>query len=511
MWTAENSQGAESLKIKWDIVPYTRGTGLDLGCGPVKPFPHFIGIDNNVDANIFNSEASARSLTANCEKLKIFANESMDFVFSSHLLEHIHDWEAALKEWWRVIKVGGYLVLYLPHASHYPRIGQPGSNPDHKHDFLPADITRGMEGAGCWDLAVNEDRNEGDEYSFFQVYRKEAQGHQESWKNARPDKKVAVIRYGAFGDCLQTASVLPGLKRAGYHVTFFCTPRGVDVIRHDPHIDNIVIQDEEQVPNHELSDYFQHLAKKFDKVVNMCETVEGVVLPMSKRAHFHWPKEARHTVCNVNYVELQHKIAGVPYTQPEVRFYPTEQEKAWALAEKAKCKGPVIAWALTGSAMHKIWPYVDAVIAAILKDHPQATIALLGANGEEALQGEWEEGPVWRRVGIWSIRESMSFAQVADVVVGPETGILNGMAMEPNRKVVILSHSTNENLTRDWVNTKAVEPVGVECYPCHRLHLDGWKYCNRHTEGLAVCQRSIGPYMVYDAMELGLEKQRIAA
>ena len=32
-WNINDPQGNESGKIKWEIVPYTRGRGLDLGCG----------------------------------------------------------------------------------------------------------------------------------------------------------------------------------------------------------------------------------------------------------------------------------------------------------------------------------------------------------------------------------------------------------------------------------------------------------------------------------------------
>jgi hypothetical protein len=38
-------QFGEAGKIRWEVVEYTRGAGLELGCGPVKLFPHFIGID----------------------------------------------------------------------------------------------------------------------------------------------------------------------------------------------------------------------------------------------------------------------------------------------------------------------------------------------------------------------------------------------------------------------------------------------------------------------------------
>ena len=105
-----------------------------------------------------------------CEKLDIFADSSFDFVFSSHLLEHIVNTEATLKEWMRVIKNDGYLILYLPHKDFYPNVGQDGANPDHKHDFVPDDIIRFMKKCGSWDLIENEERNEGYEYSLSLIH-----------------------------------------------------------------------------------------------------------------------------------------------------------------------------------------------------------------------------------------------------------------------------------------------------------------------------------------------------
>lgn len=506
MWSPETSNGSESLKIKWDLVPYTRGTGLDLGCGPVKPFPHFIGVDNNIDAKLFGAEASARQLTSSCERLPIFANESMDFVFSSHLLEHISDYRSALKEWWRVLKTGGHLCLYLPHKDFYPNIGKPGSNLDHKHDFLPADIVDAMRQVGSWDLLVNEDRNEVDEYSFFQVYRKSAEGQRESWLKPKAEKTCAVIRYGAYGDLLQTASVLPGLKEHGYRITFFCTPRGYEAVSNDPNIDEFVVQDEEQVPNHELGEFFVHLEKRYSKVVNMCETVEGIALPSAHRAHFHWPHEARHAMCNVNYVHLQHRIAGVPYRGVEGKFYPTKEESEWAQEQKRRAGGSMIAWALSGSAAHKVWPHVDAVLARIISE-TEATVVFLGGHQEQVLDAGWRHPRIWPRMGQLTIRQSMALAQVADVVVGPETGILNAVAAEPMKKVLLLSHSSIENLSRDWVNTDSMEPQATPCYPCHRLHLEGWKHCNRHPEGNALCQVNITPDRVFSSILAGIQNR----
>ncbi|MGH8863929.1 MAG: class I SAM-dependent methyltransferase [Burkholderiales bacterium] len=172
-WRPDGPQGNEAAKIKHLIVPYTRGRVLDLGCGPYKAYPHFIGVDNGHHAQEFGWQFTPDIHVEDCARLDLIRDESVDAVFSSHLLEHIEDYRGALKEWWGVIKPGGHLVLYLPHKDHYPNIGQPGTNPDHKHDFEPADITDAMRDIDpYWRLVLCEDRHDGDEYSFLMVFEK---------------------------------------------------------------------------------------------------------------------------------------------------------------------------------------------------------------------------------------------------------------------------------------------------------------------------------------------------
>jgi ADP-heptose:LPS heptosyltransferase/predicted SAM-dependent methyltransferase len=514
MWTPANSNGLESLKIKWELVPYTRGRGLDLGCGPRKPFPHFIGIDSNIDSELFGSEASARNMTGDCTNLSLFGDETMDFVFSSHLLEHIVDYKAALTEWWRVVKPGGYLCLYLPHKDFYPNVGTEGANPDHKHDFLPTDIVDAMlDIAPNFDLVRNENRNEGDEYSFFQVWQKlpgkwkadrKKQDRRTSYKNPRPEKTCAIVRYGAYGDVLQTASVLPGLKEQGYHVTWYGTPRGHEVIKHDPRVDAFVLQDDNQVPANEIGQLVSFLETKYDKVVNFCEAVEGSLLPSPGHAPFYWTKLARHALCNHNYIEMQHVMADLAYNgNPEVKFYATDAEKEWARKTRAACPGPVIMFALSGSSVHKVWPYVDTIVARIRLAVPKATVVLVGSPNEMALAYAWRNDPrVWCKPGVWDIRHSLAFAQVADIVIGPETGVLNAVSMERHPwKVLFLSHSSNENLSRDWKSTIAFAAEHVACYPCHQLHTSGFDYCTRHESGGAACAVAITPDHVWKAVK----------
>lgn len=171
VWRAEDPPGHETAKICWEIPKYTRGKGLEIGCGSQKTYPHFIGVDNGRDTVLFGQKINP-DIRTEAEDLSMFASQSMDFVFSSHTLEHVDEDLTALKEWWRVLKPKGYLTLYLPHKSFYPNVGQPGANQDHRRDYLPDDVIGLMKQVGSWDLVENQERNEDREYSFLQVYKK---------------------------------------------------------------------------------------------------------------------------------------------------------------------------------------------------------------------------------------------------------------------------------------------------------------------------------------------------
>jgi len=502
-WCATDPQGNEADKVKYEIVPYTRGVVLDLGCGPKKAFPHFLGVDSCKDTELFGIQIKPDLRVDDCADLSnTIEDASVDAVFSSHLLEHIENYQAALKDWWRCVKVGGHLALYLPHKDFYPNVGQPGANPDHKHDFAPQDIIDAMTDVGGWDLLVREERNGGQEYSFLLVFQKCSHGmHLQSWMLPKPERKTAcVVRYGGWGDLLQMANVLPTLKAQGFHVTVMTTPKGQDVIKTDPHVDAWFIQDQDQVPNQELPKFFDVMSKKFDRFINLCESVEGTLLAMPGRMNHGWPHDVRHKYMNTNYLEFTSELAGVPY-ENNLKFYPTAKETADAKARLLP-GGFNIVWALSGSSQHKFYPGQDAVIANILSNHKDCRIFLVGDQACRILEMGWEKEPrVVALSGEIGIRDTLALAKVADAVVGCETGVLNAVAFEANRKVVLLSHSSNENLTKHWENTFVmVPPPTLACYPCHRLHYT-MEHCQEDKEtGAAMCQRLIDPIDVYAAI-----------
>jgi ADP-heptose:LPS heptosyltransferase len=362
-----------------------------------------------------------------------------------------------------------------------------------------------MKRAGSWDLIDYQHRDAGYEYSHLFVFKKVGSGQHFSWQRPKPQvKRAGVVRYGAWGDLLQASSVIKGLKDQGYHVTLHCSPPGADIITHDPNIDVIQLQDKDQVPNQNLGEFWAHIAKKYDKFVNLSESIENTLLSTPGRIQHTWSPALRHRWMNQNYMTLQHAIADVPDV-PQVRFFATSEEHKWARKEKAKLGAFVIAWSLAGSSVHKTWPYLDSVIAALMIDFPDVQVVLLGNTAGKILEQGWEnEKRVHRRAGEWHIRESLAFVEECDLIIGPETGVMNSVSMRPMPKVVFLSHSTDENLTRDWVNTHVLASETTVCPgrgnneapACHQLHY-GWEFCKRTEAGVAQCQADISFEQAY--------------
>jgi ADP-heptose:LPS heptosyltransferase/predicted SAM-dependent methyltransferase len=524
-WSPETSCGFESRKIRSIAVPYLQGRAIDLGCGMEAVWPGVIGVDNG---ETFRGHMGF-TIRAEIDNLDFLQDESCDAVFSSHALEDF-DRErvpAVLTEWGRVLKPGGNLVLYVPSANFYPRCGEPGANPAHRWDIYPGDIEAVLRdmadnGGSGWEIIESEERGGGNEYSLFIVARKTAGGYSErTWeRNPGGRKRALLIRYGAIGDQFVAASVVPGLKKQGYHVTYNTTPDAANLVRNDPHIDEFLIQERDFVPNQMLGEYWQEIAHRYDKVVNLCESIEGALLQLPGRLTHGYSDEARRRLYSgVNYWERTHDIADVPYDF-NARFYPDEDELAWACMERNKNrKVPVVAWALAGSSIHKIWPYTQVVVDWLLK-HTNTSIYLLGdAKEGKQLQGAILEmigdhgGRVHPMAGEWEIRKVLTFCRFADVVVGPETGVLNSVALERVAKVIYLSHSSHENLTKHWINTEVLVPLQSEvpCYPCHRLHYDT-TYCPRSEKTMAAeCASNIIPERVFAAIAAAVGARREAA
>ncbi len=327
----------------------------------------------------------------------------------------------------------------------------------------------------------------------------------------RSGKSVCVIRYGAFGDIIMAAPIFQALKDQGYdHICANVTERGSKIVWSDPNINEILFQKTNQVPITECDQYWEALGRAFDKVINLSGVIEGGLIPSGERvqeidgtrvmmpAHPNYllSDDERRQKLNRNYVEASFERAEIPFSRKYApRFYPTKNERK--AAEKTVRGHRAVVWALSGSSVHKAYPWTDAVIAQVLMATKDVHFYLVGDDYCRILEAGWEsEERVHALSGEMDIRDTLALAQQADVVVGPETGVLNAVSAEPMRKIVFMSHSSTENLTKHWRNTLTMTPEDVGCYPCHRLH-HGFRDCNQdsHTKA-AMCAARINPSLV---------------
>lgn len=140
------------LKENW-FVQYApeEYPGIDIGCGidPInKTFLKWDSVYGDGDATFMDGIPDDSFLT----------------VYASHILEHLQDPVEAVKNWWRILKPGGHLIVCVPHVFLYEQKEELPSNwnSDHKwfwhpNEFKPPHILSlaHIVGAGTNKTLVN--------------------------------------------------------------------------------------------------------------------------------------------------------------------------------------------------------------------------------------------------------------------------------------------------------------------------------------------------------------------
>lgn len=165
---------SESDKHRHLVTEFTKGNGVDLGSSgePIVPWAIQVDLPDKEyhTYNITRPEAAihwrgyAQSLP--------FKDETLDFVHASHLLEDFPDWWPLLREWNRVLKPGGFMIISVPDHDRFRaavKRGQ-GDNLSHKHESKVSEVASFLKPyATIFDGFVNDDPLE---YSLLYVGQK---------------------------------------------------------------------------------------------------------------------------------------------------------------------------------------------------------------------------------------------------------------------------------------------------------------------------------------------------
>ena len=119
----ETSKARERRLREGFFERYCAGKGIDIGYGG-DPFI--------ADCDVWDTEHGDAQYVRGLEE------SSYEVVYSSHVLEHVQNPALSLQNWWRLVRTGGYLILYLPDRDLYEKKTTLPSrwNKNHKRFFL---------------------------------------------------------------------------------------------------------------------------------------------------------------------------------------------------------------------------------------------------------------------------------------------------------------------------------------------------------------------------------------
>lgn len=165
----------EAFLIRDEVLKFIKKdmNGLDIGSGGAPIIPQAISM--NFVTGHFTDNVQLRG---NAKNLEWFKDGCLDYVFSSHCFEDFLPEEktSVFREWVRVLKKGGKLLLYLPDEQTYRNYcALVGSqrNLDHTDSTFSLNTLRRLVQDNCKDIVKEVYTIEHHAtYSFFVVYEK---------------------------------------------------------------------------------------------------------------------------------------------------------------------------------------------------------------------------------------------------------------------------------------------------------------------------------------------------
>ena len=117
---------------------YCKGNGLDIG---------FLGYESNVVPILDSAQGIDKDHPKYDGTILPFENQSQDYIYSSHCLEHISNRSEVIQEWFRVLKTGGFIICIVPHQDLYEKKESLPSkwNRDHKVFYRPSNLIKEFE------------------------------------------------------------------------------------------------------------------------------------------------------------------------------------------------------------------------------------------------------------------------------------------------------------------------------------------------------------------------------
>ena len=291
--------------------------------------------------------------------------------------------------------------------------------------------------------------------------------------------KILVCRIAAVGDCVQITPLIRYLKEHGHKVYVMTSGQGMQILKHNPNIHKLIYYEAETVPIEQLDDYFRKIQAQYkcDELINLNGSIEVKYLLVPADPIYNYSKQERFERLNKSHYDAVFEAAGLDVTggKPEMFFSQAEEEANAKFRERFLGKF-VVVWALSGSSMHKVYPYTRTVMESLIEKYPDIIFITVGDEFCQILETALEHERCIHKSGVWSLRETAIMCKYASLVVAPETGVLHFAGCFSTPKIGMLTHTTKECLTKYFDNDYSLE-AEVDCSPCFRIITEAKVQC----------------------------------
>lgn len=340
----------------------------------------------------------------------------------------------------------------------------------------------------------------------------------------QPKPRILLVRDAAIGDTIMITPAIRSWSDRGYdvHVAGKKIPTSA-VLAFNPH----VAEAHQLEAQPHMGARAQKIKELIDKIkpdlhIDLAFSCEGAFLFHSSRREYDLPLSWRRLNARGRsyYKHINVDLAGGDRTMPEMHAG-TQEDAWWARFRGLHLGYKIVQVQITGSSINKCYPWWPLVIRDLQRLHPKVMVITTGdpAFGRFIEAGAVEEGAdpsrIWATCGDkrYTLRDSLITTKYADLVIGPETGIINASACWDTPKIPLLSHSSADNLTRGWRNCYPIESP-ARCSPCYRIVSAGDE-CHmvsdredRRIAGATKCMAMITPEQVIATAQQALRNGR---
>jgi len=307
-------------------------------------------------------------------------------------------------------------------------------------------------------------------------------------------KKALIIRWGAIGDMVFVTPIPRLLKEQGYYVVVNCQRPGLMIMQNNPYIDEFWFQESKAIDPQKYDAYWELISKGFDKVINLTQSVEGDLLKFPD--YMHPMRKRKEDRVDENFIDYTLEFSGFKERglKGEIYFSEEEEREAKKFLENFKDKFVVIV-VVMGSSISKSYPYWPFIFneATLYKDMPELITITTGDEWGRLL--EWDHEHNIKGSSILSVRKSLALCKFSNLVIGPDTGIVNGAGCFDVPKICLLGQTSHNNIAKYWENDYSIQSP-AKCSPCYSIvYVREQCEVDPYTHG-NVCMKELKPDIV---------------